>query len=173
MKKSISFILAVIITMTFASCNSTNKKKNTQVVSISIGDTIETDSYKFILRDVEFSYDVKPDNEEAFYSHYPADEGYVYIHVDADIKNLSDNEIPCDNVYTVVADYNGSLYQGYPVAETTDGDFTDADSAKISAQKNLGIHNLVNCPEETDLSDLPLKIIITLSNNSKYEYIIR
>lgn len=152
----------------------TTTEKVSEMQEISLGDTITSDFIEFTLNKVELSYDVMPDNPPSFYSHYAADPGQVYIHVDADVKNIAKQNLSCDEIYTVTADYdNGYTYSGFSVVEETDGDFTYANITSIIPLQTLGIHNLVNCPQEIETSDKPLFIIITLNENTKLKYVIR
>lgn len=145
-----------------------------KIKKVSIGKTIKTEDYDFTLRKVELSYDVNPDNPPSYYTHYPAENGQVYIHVDADIKNTQKQDLECDEIYGVKADYDdGYTYDGFAVAEDTDGDFTYANITQVNPLQTLGVHTLVDCPEEVETSDKSLKIIITMSDDSQYEYVIR
>lgn len=142
--------------------------------SIAIGETVVTTNYEFTLKKVELSYDVEPDNPPSYYSHYAAESGMVYLHIDADIKNTQKQNLECDEVYQVKADYNGGyMYSGFAVAEDDDGDFTYANITSISPLQTLGVHNLVSCPQEVETSTNSLKITIVMSDETEYEYIIR
>lgn len=74
------------------------------ILEIKKEETIYMEDLEFTLNKVEFSYDVVPENPPSFYSHYPADPGQVYIHVDADVKNLQKSDLYCDEIYAVIAD---------------------------------------------------------------------
>lgn len=142
--------------------------------TISLGEKVVSSSYEFTLNKVELSYDVIPDNPPMYYSHYAAQTGEVYIHIDADVKNTQKQNIACDEVYSVTADYDGGYtYSGFSVVEDSDGDFTYANITSLKPLQTLGIHNLVNCPEEVESSGKPLFIIITLNDGTKYKYVIR
>jgi hypothetical protein len=145
-----------------------------EIKNISLGEKVITPSYEFTLNKVDLSYDVKPDNPPSYYSHYAADSGEVYIHIDADVKNTQKQNIDCDEIYSVTADYDGGYtYNGFAVAEDTDGDFTYANITALKPLQTLGIHNLIDCPEEVESSGKPLFIIITLNDDTKYKYVIR
>jgi hypothetical protein len=144
--------------------------------TISLGQSITKSDFTFTLNSVSLSYDVKPDNPTStFYSHYPADSGQVYVHIDADVKNTSKQNLECDEIYSVTADYNdGYTYQGFSVVEDTDGDFTYANITSLKPLQTLGIHNLVNCPEEIETnSSAPLNVIIIFNDGTKYKYKVR
>jgi len=155
--------------------DSTNEiSKLIPVPSIKLGKTVKTKSYEFTLNNVELPYDVVPETNKMLYSHYVADSGQVYIHVDADVKNIAKQNLSCDEIYSVTADYNdGYTYDGFSIVEDTDGDFTYANITSLKPLQTLGVHNLINCPEEIETSDKPLFITITLSDSTKYKYIIR
>lgn len=144
------------------------------IQEINIGETIITTQMEYTLNGVEFSHDVTPQNPPSFYTHYPADAGQVYIHIDSDIKNLAKSDLGCDEVYSVTADYNqGYTYQGGAIVEDTDGDFTYANITNINPLQTLGVHCLIDCPEEVETSTNPLYLIITLNDGSQYKYTIR
>lgn len=121
------------------------------------------------------SYDVMPETPDRYYTHYPAESGKVYIHVDADIKNTQKQSIVCDSCYDVQADYDdGYTYSGFAIAEDGgDGDFTYANISSVKPLETRGVHNLVECPQEVEESDKPLYIIITMSDGAQYRYDIR
>lgn len=149
----------------------TNKK---EIKKISIGETITTDSFEFTLNKVELSYDVKPDNPPTWYSHYQADNGQVYIYVNASVKNLKKQSINCDEIYSVKADYNGGYeYSGYNIVTDTDGDFTYANITSLTPLQTLGVHCLIDCPEEVETSDNPLVLTIELNGGEKFTYTVR
>ena len=109
------------------SSNSISSKAEKKIQDISLGETISTKEYEFTLNNVELSYDVIPDNPPSYYRHYPADSGYVYLYVNATIYNTSKKDLSCDKIYSVKAYYaDGYTYNGFPIAEDTDGDFTYA-----------------------------------------------
>ncbi len=144
-------------------------------LTFNIGDTIKTDDMEVTINKIEFSYDVKPDDTNSFYTHYPAEEGNVYIHIDTDVKNLSKQGLECDDILTVIADYNdGYKYDGNPVVEDASLGFTYANITSIDPLKTLGVHFLISCPEEVEESDNPLFLTFKLSGtNDIYKYTIR
>lgn len=153
------------------------EKKNEQQEpkDITVNETVTTDNYEFTLNKVELSYDVKPENPPSYYMHYPAPDGKVYIYVNAMVKNLAKKSIECDEIYSVLADYNGGYeYTGFHVVSDKDGDFTYANIANIDPLETRGVHCLVECPVEVENStDKPLFITITLKDGAKYKYQIR
>ena len=154
----------------------TNKTNDKNVKSISVGETVKTSSFEFTLRKVELSYDVNPDNPDTFYMHYPASSGKVYIHVDADVKNLQKQDLEADKVYNVEADYNdGYKYNGsLIVGKENRSSFTYASITSIAPLDTLDIHSLVECPEEVEKdTSTKLYIIIKMSDGSRYKYVIR
>lgn len=139
------------------------------------GDVISSDKMEVTINRVDFSYDVLPDDTNSFYTHYEADDGEVYIHIDTDVKNLSKKDLGCDDILTVKADYdNGFVYRGFAIVESTMTGFTYASITSINPLKTKGIHFLISCPEEVAESDKPLFIELKLSGtNDVYKYTIR
>ena len=147
---------------------------NASIKEIRIGEKIETQNYEFDLKNVELSYDIMPDIKSSLYQHYAADAGKVYIFVDADIKNTGKQNLPCDSIYTVEADYNdGYKYTGFAIADDSDSGFTYANIVDITPLETRGVPTLVECPEEIETSLNPLFLIITMKDGSKYKYTIR
>ena len=140
---------------------------------IKIGEVVSTSNYDFTLNKVELSYDVKPDNPPSFYTHYAADQGKVYLHIDASIKNTGKQNLDSDEVYSVKVDYNdGYTYTGFAVPEKGDGDFSYM--TNIDPLETIKLHYLVDCPEEVDTAkENPLFVTITMSDKSEYKYVIR
>lgn len=128
---------------------------------ISIGDTITTDTMEITINKVELTYDVLPDDTSSVYSHYEADPGNVFLHVDTDVKNLGKQNLPCDNILSVVADYNGGYqYSGQATPEDGTHGFTYANISTISPLETLGIRFLFECPQEVEETGNPLFIIL-------------
>lgn len=136
------------------------------------GGKIKTKKYKVILKNVEFSYDVEPPKKNILYSHYPAEHGKVYIHVDMDIKNLQKRDIESDEICEIKADYNnGYTYSGFSIVEDMDGDFTY--STAITPLETKGVHLLISCPKKIANSKKPLVLHITFFDDREYIYKIR
>ncbi len=112
-----------------------------EIPTIQIGETVTTENFEFTLNKVELSYDVLPDDTSSFYTHYPAESGQVYIHLDADIKNTQKQNLNCDEIYEVVADYNsGYTYDGQPIVDDASTGFTYANITQIDPLQTLGVH---------------------------------
>lgn len=144
------------------------------IPAIQIGETVETKNYEFTLKKVELSYDVLPDQKSSYYNHYAADTGKVYIYVDVDIKNTGKQNLQCDDIYSVKADYNdGYTYDGFAIVDDSDMGFTYANISSVTPLETLGVPTLIDCPEEVETTDNPLYIIITMKDGSRYKYTIR
>ena len=185
----ISVIVVITMCLSLCACNDTsntgsndaNSNEETSPAvekqttpSISIGETVTTDDFEFTLNKVKLSYNVEPDNPPSYYSYYAAEDGQVYIYINASVKNLSKHDIQCDDIYSVTADYdNGYTYQGFNIITDTDGDFTYANINVINPLQTLGVHCLVDCPEEIETSEKPLFITVKFRDGSEYLYNIR
>ena len=147
--------------------------KNEHVASISIGETIYTNDYEFTLRDVELTYEVLPPNTGSVYSSYVADSGKVFVHVEADVKNIMQRDIRIDELYTASVLYDGAYpYSGFTVVN--DGNRFDWSSSYVAATplETCGTHSLIECPIEVDHSGK--SIVVTLNIGGEfYEYILR
>lgn len=130
-------------------------------VSITVGETITTSNMEFTINKVELTYDVLPDDTSGFYTHYEADAGNVYIHLDADVKNIGKQNLACDELIKTTADYNGGYtYFGQAVPEDSSTGFTYANITNINPLETLGVHFLFKCPQEVEETTNPLFIII-------------
>ncbi len=143
-----------------------------QGTPLNVGDTITTDYAEITINKVELTYDVLPDDTSGFYTHYAAEAGSVYLHIDADIKNLGKQNLPCDDLALVTADYNGGYtYSGFAVPEDSTTGFTYANITSIKPLETMGVHFLFNCPQEVAESSNPLFITFEPSNSTD-SYII-
>lgn len=132
-----------------------------QGTPISIGESIVTDDVEITINKAELSYDVLPDNTSGFYTHYEADSGNVYIHLDVDVKNLGKQNLGCDDILTATADYNGGYtYSSFAVPEDSGTGFTYANITSIKPLETLGVHYLFKCPQEVEESTNSLFITI-------------
>lgn len=148
-------------------------EENANIKTISIGDIITTDKFEVTINNIEFSYDVLPNDTSAFYMHYPADSGKVYIHIDTDVKNLQKQNIVCDSIMNVTADYdNGYTYTSQAIPEDASLGFNYANITSIDPLETLGVRYLIDAPQEVDESDKPLFLIFDVDGN-KYQYTMR
>lgn len=142
---------------------------------IAIGDTITTDYAEITINKVELTYDVLPDDTSGFYTHYEADSGNVYLHLDLDVKNLGKQNLGCDEILSATADYNGAYtYTGFAVSEDSNTGFTYANITSIKPLETLGVHFLFKCPQEVEESTNPLFITLEpASTKDSYVLTIR
>ena len=139
---------------------------------IAIGGVITTDAMVITVNKAELSYDVLPDDTSGFYTHYAADPGNVYIHLDLDVKNLAKQNLPCDEIIKATADYNGGYtYSGQAVPEDGSTRFTYANITSIKPLQTLGVHFLFQCPQEVAESQNPLSITLEPSG-TKDSYVL-
>lgn len=149
------------------------EKKIEETKNITVGQTINTDNFDLTLNKVELTYDVLPDDTSGFYTHYPADSGKVYINVDVDVKNNQKQDLPCDEILTVVADYNnGYTYNANPIVEDSQMGFTYANITSITPLETKGMRYLIDCPQEVEQSQNPLFLTFSI-NGEKYKFTIR
>lgn len=144
-----------------------------EVKKLKKGDTIETDNVSITLNKVELIYDVLPDNIDGLYEHYEAKKGNVYIAVDIDVKNLQKQNLSCEDVMTVTADYDsGYSYSGFAVVKDNTTGFTYASITSISPLESMGMKYLIDCPQEVEESDKPLYLLFEVEKQT-YKYVIR
>ena len=149
------------------------EKKVEEIKNIAVGQTINTDNFDLTLNKAELTYDVLPDDTSGFYTHYPADSGKVYINVDVDVKNNQKQDLPCDEILTVVADYNnGYTYNANPIVEDPQTGFTYANITSITPLETKGMRYLINCPQEVEQSQNPLFLTFNI-NGENYKFTIR
>lgn len=145
-----------------------------QVYDLKIGDKVKTENYEFNVEKIETTYQLDPDTKTSYYTYYAADNGYVYVHVDLTVKNLQKKDMVCDEIYSVTVDYNdGYTYDGFNVADDTDGDLTYANITNIAPLEKRGVHALVECPKEVETSQKPLLVNITFFDGTQYRYKLR
>lgn len=139
---------------------------------IAVGGVITTDAMEITVNKVELSYDVLPDDTSGFYTHYAADPGNVYLHLDVDVKNLGKQNLPCDEIMKTIADYNGGYtYSGQAIPEDGNSGFTYANITSINPLQTLGVHFLFQCPQEVAESQNPLSIMLEPSG-TKDSYVL-
>ena len=186
MKKTILVILFMLLLLSLVACNSggggtvepsndggnVNQQENI-VQSVNAGDKIITDYMEIKINSVELTYDVLPDDTSGFYTHYAADAGKVYISVDASVTNKAKQNLACDEIGKIVADYNnGYTYRGFVVVKDSNTGFTYANITSIDPLETKGIKWLIECPEEVETSSNPLFLEFTI-NSGKYKLVIR
>lgn len=138
---------------------------------IAVGEVITTDALEITIKNVELTNDVLPNDTSSYYTHYAAKTGNVYLHVSADVKNLSKQSLMCDELMEVTADYNsGYSYSSFPVVDSSATGFTSANISLIAPLETVGMHFLIDCPQEVAESTNPLFITLEPSA-SKDSYI--
>ena len=142
---------------------------------VLVGDTITTDSMEIVINKVELTYDVLPDDTSGFYTHYPADSGYVYIDLDVDVKNVQKQDLMCDEILKAKADYNdGFEYTGMAIVDDSSTGFTYANISSISPLATRGMHYIFSCPQEVEETDYPLFLTISPNGTTEtYKLVIR
>lgn len=141
---------------------------------IVLGQTISTDDFDFTINNVELTYELKPRNTSSVYVSYPAEEGKVYIHIDAEYLNKSKRDICIRDLPVPHADYNdGYCYEGFVVVDDGDNSF-DWVSSYVVAEPltTCHYHGLIECPVIVDETGDPLFITIEI-NGVTYRYDIR
>ena len=186
MKRLVAIILSTLLLLSLVACNSSvggtvkpsdnngnvNQQEN-NAQTVSVGDKIVTDSMEIKINSVELTYDVLPDNTSGFYTHYAADAGKVYIAVDASVTNKAKQNLDCDEIGKIVADYNnGYTYRGFIVVKDSSTGFTYANITSIDPLETKGVKWLIECPEEVEMSSNPLFLEFTI-NGGKYKLVIR
>ena len=179
MKKLILLIFSMLMTATLVGCTvpsdsrGTVDRQSNDVQIVNAGDKITTDSMEINVNSVELTYDVLPDNTSGFYTHYEADAGKVYIAVDASVTNNAKQNLGCDQIGKIVANYsNGYTYHGFIVVKDSTTGFTYANITNIDPLETKEIKWLVECPEEVETSSDPLFLELTI-NGGKYKIVIR
>lgn len=142
--------------------------------TIVLGETISTDSFDLTINNVELTYELKPQNTSSYYTSYPAEDGKVYIHIDAVYLNKSKKDICIRDLPVPSADYNdGFCYTGFVIVDDGDNGF-DWVSSYVVAEPLVSCHyhGLIECPVIVDETDDPLFITFEL-NGTTYRYDIR
>ncbi len=143
------------------------KGKIENVNNLQIGDTIKTNNKEITINNIEFSYDVLPDDTTSFYTHYPAESGNVYIHIDVDVKNLQKQNLNADEIMSVEADFNnGYTYGGSAIPEDSTTGFTYANITSIKPLESLGVRFLIESPQEVEESDESLILTFTVDGDN-------
>jgi len=174
------FLFSMIINLQKNDNDIINAKSITSTVKelpkdtlVSIGETISTNSFEITIKSIELSYDVLPTTKNTFYTHYAADSGKVYIDISFDVKNIQKQNISCDNVISVKAEYdNEYTYSGFIVVEDDNLGFTYSMISSIDPLETKSMRYLIDCPQEVEETNNPLILIFTIGNKT-YKYVIR
>ena len=180
MKKILLLVLFALFTFPFGACSDTtdtagnvDSQQISTTQTISVGNKITTDSMEITINSVELTYDVLPDDTSGFYTHYQADAGEVYISVDVSVLNKAKQNLDCDEIGTIVADYNGGYtYRGFIVVKDSNLGFTYANITSIDPLETKGLKWLIKCPEEVEESTAPLFLELKIEGK-KYKLVIR
>lgn len=179
------FILIPILMAVFGIITSKNSAKPTnstakvedvkepEIKTISIGTTINSKSYDITIKKIEFTYDVLPEKKTTIYSHYAAEKGKVYIDIAADVKNTQKQNLKCDQIINVEANYNnGYKYSSQAIVEDNNTGFTYANIKDIKPLETQGMRFIIQCPEEVQTSNNPLILTFNIEGE-KYNYTMK
>ena len=136
----------------------------------TIGETIYTDEYEFTLRNVEMTYELLPPNTSSVYVSYPAESGKVFVHVEADVKNVMQRDIRIDELFTAGALYDMQYpYEGFTLVNDGDNRF-DWVSSYVAATplETCRAHSLIECPVEVDTSGKSVYVNINIGDEVYY-----
>ena len=140
---------------------------------ISIGDTISTDYFDFTLNKVEFSYEVKPENTSGYYRYYPANNGRVYLHIDAKFFSKAKRTMTLKELPVASANYDdGYIYDGFVIVDNDDRFFENSSSEVCVPLADCHYHCLIECPDSIETSEGSLECFIKLGD-TVYRYIVR
>ena len=150
------------------------KKLEEENKKIKIGETKSMIGKEIVINSVEFKKEVHPPKKSSYYNYYKADDGQVYIHILASVKNLGKQAIYCDEVIGIKADYNdGYTYQAFSTVEDDTLGFTYSNIKTIDPLQTKNIHYLISVPEEVQNNkDVPL-ILKFSTGLEEYELTIR
>ncbi len=154
-----------------------------QPKDITSEEVIKTKTKQITLHKIEFSNELKPAPVKEIYNiyyptansgtHYYAEKGNVYIHIIMSVKNLDKYRLPCSEVTTVTAYYDGSnKYLGTPVAGDSNTGFYSAFTASIPPGETRNMSILIEVPEEVETSNKPLFLDFTV-DGSEYRLKMR
>lgn len=147
--------------------------EQTRDIPIKKGEVLESESCKIYVNNVKLSYDVLPKNTSSFYTHYASESGQVYIDISVDVKNIQKQNLNCDRIMDVTADYNnGYTYSAFAVVEDNNTGFTYASISDISPLETQGMRYLIDCPQEVAETSYPLFLTFELGDKT-YKYVIR
>ena len=149
------------------------KRLAEEKATLRIGETKEVNGIEFTIKDINFTYDVLPDDTSSAYTHYAASQGQVYLQVITNVKNNNKQLLPCDSIYKASLDYNnGYTYSSFVIPQEEDGQsFSYANIESISPLQTRQLRILYDLPEEIESSDKPIKLSIKVGDeNFTYNY---
>lgn len=137
---------------------------------INIGETKTVGNVEFTLEKLEFSHRVEPVEKPIFYSYYSPDGSDVYVYVKANIKNISKNDISCDEIYDVEVIYNNDYsYDGFQVVQDGSLGFTYSNITNIDPLTSRGVDTLISCPGEVETNtEAPVLVKITFETGEVF-----
>ena len=141
---------------------------------IKVGETIKTVKKEITINSVEFKKEVHPPNKTSYYNYYKADDGQVYIHILASVKNLDKQSIYCDEVIDIEADYNkGYKYYAFSTVEDNVIGFTYSNIRTVDPLETKNIHYLISVPEEVKTNTDTSLALTFIADNEEYRLKLR
>ena len=150
------------------------ERKAEENKKLKIGETKSMLGKEMVINSVEFKKEVYPLSKSGYYNYYKADDGQVYIHILASVKNLEKQAIYCDEVINIKADYNdGYIYNAFSIVEDDTLGFTYSSIETIKPLQTKNIHYLISVPEEVQNNKEAPLILKFSAALEEYELVIR
>ncbi len=156
-----------------ASSDTEEKAEEPAAKTIAIGEMVTTTDYEFTLKNVELTYEVLPSDVSSVYSSYVADSGKVYVHVEADIKNIMQRDLRINELFDPSILYDGKYpYTGFVAVD--DNNRFDWVGSYVAATplETCTAHGIIECPVEVDTSGNSIVVSLEIGETT-YEYVLR
>lgn len=121
------------------------------------------DIIEYTIKTIETTSKLEPSVVSGIYTYYEPEAGNTLLHIEMDVKNLSNKDIDIRNVMKVTFEIAGKEYSAQPVLEEED------DFAYTTSMKQLmtaRIHFFTNIPADSATDEINLDITI---NEESYE----
>ena len=150
--------------------SSTTNTKSGNYEEISLNTPFKVDGVsELTITNVEFTYDVLPDNPQSFYTHYPADPEKVYLSITATAKNLAKQEVEAFDLAKATVIYDdGYSYDCLRLIQRR-GDLDGATYENIDPLVPQTMKYIVQLPENVQNDGKPIKVEFIISGK-KFVY---
>lgn len=151
--------------------DNTEKNKEVKAEKIKIGETMNDGKVEVTLNNIEFTSKIMPKEQPAGYSFYEAENDQIYINIDADVKNLQEDNLQGDKIMTVTAKAGDDQYKGFAAMQDADRGFAYAGTSSIAPAGSNNVAFIIECPKDVE-KEKSVTLAFDL-DGKKYEYTMK
>lgn len=157
MKRFLCVCLSVVLVLCLVACDNGTSQSDKKPDFTATGVNQIKGVAEFEILRMFQTKDVIPPKPASFYTHYEADDGFVYAVIVMNVKNLSEDEKVLNDLFELTAKADGESYTAEPMGVIDGGTYLSSYHA-VAPLSTARAYYLLEVPEHTDLTALSITI---------------